>query len=168
MKSLMALNNMLKHAFWQRASNDSQSRVEIILKVMYQSLRCCNIGLHVLLWINPGIDNNINESITKMLADLHWPTLQNRRKQARLILHDVLNCNANLTVPVHCLPPPSTLTCTRANHPMKYAHLQSNMDIYKYSFLPRTIPQWNNLQIENIKTLTLTAFKEQLQIILNL
>ena len=37
----------------------------------------------------------------------------------------------------------------RANHPMKYAHPQLNMDIYKYSFLPRTIPQWNNLQIEN-------------------
>ena len=76
--------------------------------------------------------------------------------------------NANLTVPVRCLPPPSTLTCTCANHPMKYAHLQSNMDIYKYSFLSRTIPQWNNLQVENIETLTLTAFKEQLQIILNL
>ena len=102
-----------------------------------------------------------NESITKMLADLHWPTLQNRRKQAHLILMFKI-VNANLTVPVRCLPLPSSLTCTRANHPMKYAHLQSNMDIYKYSFLPRTIPQWNNLQIENIETLTLTAFKEQL------
>ena len=27
-----------------------------------------------------------NGSITKILAELHWPTLQNRRKQARLIL----------------------------------------------------------------------------------
>ena len=27
-----------------------------------------------------------NVSITKILAELHWPTLQNRRKQARLIL----------------------------------------------------------------------------------
>ena len=27
-----------------------------------------------------------NMSITKILAELHWPTLQNRRKQARLIL----------------------------------------------------------------------------------
>ena len=40
------------------------------------------------------------------------------------------------------------------------------MDIYRYSFLPRTIPQWNNLQIVNIETLTLTIFKQQLQTVL--
>ena len=107
-----------------------------------------------------------NASITKMLAELHWPTLQNRRKQACLILMFKI-VNGNLMVPARCLPQPPTITCTRANHSLKYAHLQSDMDIYRYSFLPRTIPQWNNLQIPNIETLTLITFKEQLQAALN-
>ena len=85
-----------------------------------------------------------NVSITKILAELHWPTLQNHRKQARLILMFKI-VNGNLIVPAHCLPLPPTLSYTCANHSLKYAHLQSNMDIYRYSFLPRTIPQWNNL-----------------------
>ena len=102
--------------------------------------------------------------LPKMLAELHWPTLQNRRKQARLILMFKIIVNGNLMVPACCLPQLPTITCTRANHSLKYAHLQSDMDIYRYSFLPRTIPQWNNLQIANIETLT---FKEQLQAALN-
>ena len=108
-----------------------------------------------------------NVSITEILAELHWPTLQNRRKQACLILMFKI-VNINLIIPARCLPLSPTLSCTRANHSLKYAHLQSNMDIYRYSFLPRTIPQWNNLQIVNIETLTLTTFKQQLQTVLNL
>ena len=107
-----------------------------------------------------------NASITKMLAELHWPTLQNRRKQARLILMFKI-VNGNLMVLARCLPQPPTMTCTCANHSLKYAHLQSDLDIYRYSFLPRTVPQWNNLRIANIETLTLITFKEQLQAALN-
>ena len=107
-----------------------------------------------------------NASITKMLAELRWPTLQNRRKQARLILMFKI-VNGNLMVPARCLPQLPKIACTRANHSLKDAHIQSDMDIYRYSFLPRTIPQWNNLQIANIETLTLITFKEQLQAALN-
>ena len=115
----------------------------------------------------PWYRHQHNVSITKILAELHWPTLQNRRKQARLILMFKI-VNGNLIVPTRCLPLPPTVTCTRANHSLKYAHLQSNMDVYRYSFLPRTIPQWNNLQIANIETLTLITFKEQLQAVTKL
>ena len=82
-----------------------------------------------------------NVSITKILAELHWPTLQNRRKQARLSLMFKI-VNGNLIVPACYLPLPPTLSYIRANHDhsLKYAHLQSKMDIYRYSFLPRTIP----------------------------
>ena len=71
--------------------------------------------------------------------------------------------NGLLTVPARCLPSPPSITYTRANHSLKYAHLQPNLDLYRYSFLPRTILQWNDLQITNIETLNLSNFKEQLQ-----
>ena len=110
----------------------------------------------------PWYKNKHNESITKILTDLHWPTLESRRKQARLILLFKI-VNGLLTVPARCLPSLPSITYTRANHSLKYAHPQSNLDLYRYSFLPRTIPQWNDLQITNIETLNLTSFKEQLQ-----
>ena len=116
----------------------------------------------------PRYSQQHNVSITKMLTELHWPTLQNRWKQARFILMFKI-VNGNLMVPARCLPQPPTITYTRVNHSLKYAHLQSDMDIkfYRYSFLPRTIPQQNNLQIANIEMLTLITFKEQLQAALN-
>ena len=63
----------------------------------------------------PWYRHQHNVSITKILAELHWPTLQNRRKQARFILMFKI-VNGNLIVPTRCLPLPPTVTCTRANH----------------------------------------------------
>ena len=108
----------------------------------------------------PWYKSKHNESITKILTDLHWPTLESCRKQARLILLLILIL---LTVPARCLPSLPTITFTCANHSLKYAHLQPNLDLYRYSFLPRTILQWNDLQFANIETLNLTSFKEQLE-----
>ena len=107
----------------------------------------------------PWYKNKHNESITKMLTDLHWPTLESRRKQARLIVLFKI-VNGLLTVPARFLPPLPTITYTRANHSLKYVHPQPNLDLYKYSFLPRTVPQWNALQFASIENL---SFKEQLQ-----
>ena len=45
------------------------------------------------------------------------------------------------------------------NMPLKFAQLQSRIDLYKYSFLPRTIIDWNNLKIDNIDTINLDTFK---------
>ena len=74
--------------------------------------------------------NKHNESITKMLTDSHWPTLENRREQARLILLFKI-VNGLLTVSVCFLPPLPTITYTRANHSLKYAYPQPNLDLYK-------------------------------------
>ena len=58
-------------------------------------------------------------------------------------------------MPVNSLHP----RYTRANNPLKFAQLQSRIDLYKYSFLPRTIIDWNNLKIVNIDTINLDTFK---------
>ena len=50
----------------------------------------------------------------------------------------------------HCLPSPASVSFTRAQHLLKLQQLQSRIDIYKYSFLPRTIIQWNCLEIPNL------------------
>ena len=56
----------------------------------------------------------------------------------------------------NCLPQPTPVSYTRANNPLKVAQLQSRIDLYKYSFLPRKIIDWNNLKID---TINLDTFK---------
>ena len=50
--------------------------------------------------------------LKSVLTDLHWPTLESCRKQARLILLFKI-VNGLLTVPARCLPPLPTITYTR-------------------------------------------------------
>ena len=84
--------------------------------------------------------------------------IKSRRRNARLILLFKIVKNL-LVLPNHCLPQPTPVSYTRANNPLKFAQLQSRIDLYKYSFLPRTIIDWNNLKIDNINTINLDTFK---------
>ena len=86
-------------------------------------------------------------SISEMLHKLEWPSLQARRKRARLtFLFKILN---NLVcIPNQYLPSLSSVAATRSHHPLKLQQLYTRTAIYHYSLLPRTIPDWNNLHIE--------------------
>ena len=105
-----------------------------------------------------------HDSITDMLKELNWPSLQERRKQLCLILMYKI-VNHLLIVPEHCFPTPSPLTKTRAHHPQKFLHLQLTVDTYRYSFLLRTIPQWNNMSIPNLLDTDLTMLKNLIKLI---
>ena len=98
------------------------------------------------------------DSITEMLYKLGWSSLQVRRKHARLIfLFKILN--KLICIPNQYLPSPFPVTATRSRHLLKLHQLYTRTDIYHYQFLPRTIPDWNNLHIENIDELDLNQFK---------
>ena len=58
------------------------------------------------------------------------------------------------------LPSPFPVITTRSHHPIKLQQLYTRRGIYHYSFLPRTIPDWNNLCIDNINELDLIQFKD--------
>ena len=101
---------------------------------------------------------NTRDSITHMLEMLKWPSFQKHREDARLILLFKL-ANSLLTIPRNYIPLPSPLSTTRAQHNLKYMHIQPSSGIYQHSFFPRTIPKWNNLHIPDLDTLTLNQFK---------
>ena len=44
-------------------------------------------------------------------------------------------------------------------HPNKFIQPSASSDIYKYSFVSRTLKVWNNLSHDIIETTTLSAFK---------
>ena len=60
------------------------------------------------------------------------------------------------------LPASSPLTITRANNNQKLMQLYGRTNEYHYSFLPRTIPDWNNLDVEVLANCDLDSFKDYL------
>lgn len=79
--------------------------------------------------------------VTSMVNNLQWDSLQNRRRKARLvnfykITHDLI-----------AIPADRFLTKadsrTRGGH--RYRPIQATKDSFKFSYIPRTITDWNNL-----------------------
>ena len=103
---------------------------------------------------------NQRDSITDILNQLKWPTLEKRRKCARLtLLYKILH---NLIYILEYYLPQIFTSRTRGHHEFKFLHYQTNNDTYKYAFFPRTIPDWNNLSANIVNSSTLETLKCQL------
>ena len=99
-------------------------------------------------------------SVTDMLQNLNWPSLEIRRTRVRLIMfykiiHHVVAIHPLDTL----LLPTTTITRYNSSHTITYQHIRTDKDSYKYSFDPRTIIQWNLLPIHVHEAVTVDAFK---------
>ena len=81
------------------------------------------------------------EGLTKM----QYGSINQLTKSIVQILNDFL------TVPSSNLPTRSSVLRTRFTHNFKLTPYQPNIDLYKYSFLPRTVPEWNRLDEDVIQ-----------------
>ena len=78
--------------------------------------------------------------MTGILRQLKWESLKKRRKDNRLILlHEGLKASVPTDDPI-----PKTRPC-RNQHSMAFQTPIANTDVYKGSFFPQTIRDWNAL-----------------------
>ncbi len=88
-------------------------------------------------------DYSRHSSVTEMLNKLEWPSLEQRRAEARLSLfHRIVNNTVDVNGDV--LMTKSTRPSRKKNC-VQYIRPQTSKDCFKYSFIPRTIVQWNNI-----------------------
>ena len=100
-------------------------------------------------------------SVTDMLTDLEWETLESRRtKQQLTIVYKIVNNLIDIHPEQYLTPARSSL---RANHRHKFNHFQTSSDTFKFSFFPRSIPTWNSLPAAVAEAPTLVSFKEGLK-----
>ena len=85
------------------------------------------------------------ESVRSMLDDLEWPPLQQRRAESRLALfHRIVIGTVDID---------SAVLMKESRRPSRKTNKVQNMrrsskkDCYKYSFVPRSIVQWNNINV---------------------
>ena len=183
----VTISNNLK---WEKHISDKTSRANSTLHFISRTLRHCpenarQLAYFTLVWstleysctvwdLHYGKDSDRLEmvnrraacivkgrnlryrevSVTALLENLKWKTLEERRKDLRLILMLV-------AVPTTPLKPASGRT--RANHQFKYQTIRTNCDTSKYSYFPRTIPEWNNLKSDIVNSPSVDAFIERTQ-----
>jgi len=99
-------------------------------------------------------------SVTDMLNHLQWPTLEARRRDARLCMMFKVVHNLVAIVPLQYLTP--VVRRTRLSHPYSFIQLQAKNEDYRNSFFPRTVVQWNMLPPEVVLAPSLDAFKGRL------
>ena len=104
-------------------------------------------------------DYGRKSSVTEMIADLGWNTLQKRRDLARLsmmyrIIHNLVD------IPVGPYLTPST-SMTRG-HDSRFHQIRTMNNTYQQSFFLRTIVLWNQLPQTAVSQTTLEAFQNQL------
>ena len=104
-------------------------------------------------------DYGRKSSVTEMIADFGWDTLQKRRDLARLsmmyrIVHNLVD------IPVEPYLIPST-SMTRG-YDSRFHQIRTTNNTYQQSFFPRTIVLWNQLPQTAVSQTTLEAFQNQL------
>ena len=94
-------------------------------------------------------------SVSNMLKQLQWSSLEKRRSDSRLcMLYRILhNPNAPIEIPHYIIPTPYP---ARNDHPHHYILPYAFTTYYQQSFFQRTIKEWNNLPLIIINADSLT------------
>lgn len=100
-------------------------------------------------------------SVTSMLKQLNWTTLAQRRVVTRLCLtYKVTHCLVAIPFVPYLTP---LHYASRHCHSMSYTRYSPRTDLFKYSYFPRTIVQWNALPEEIVALPTVEAFRSAVQ-----
>ena len=85
------------------------------------------------------------ESVTAMLSDLGWETLQKRRQdQDMKLLIRILKGECKIDIE-GLLNKASYISIRNGDHPKKFEEFQCRVDYFYQSFFPRVVRQWNKL-----------------------
>ena len=104
-------------------------------------------------------------SVSSMLNELDWESLTRRREKIRLcmmykVVHGLVDIPWQESQVM--IPNPQ---CTRGSHAWKYAPILPHNDVYKFSFVPRTIIAWNALPPDVVACPSLNTFRVALSTI---
>ena len=103
-------------------------------------------------------DYRTTSSVTEMVNQLQWTTLQERRAQAKAVMMFRI-VNNFVDVPHTYLTP----TVALRGHSMKYLVPFTRTSVYRQSFFPDGIRIWNSLPQELVNCTSTTSFKVGVQ-----
>jgi len=102
-------------------------------------------------------------SVTKLLKELKWTSLQDRRSASRLVFMYKIK-HKLIAIPSDQFLKPVTRQGLRRNNSSNYRKIDGKNLVFKHSFFPRTIREWNNLPDSVVKASSVESFKTSLQV----
>ena len=99
-------------------------------------------------------------SVSSMLEDLQWESLQSRRMKSQLTMfYNIINNLVDIPANDYLSFSGSR---TRSSHCYKIRQFRVSSNTFKYSFFPRTVVLWNTLPASVAEAPCLVSFKEEL------
>ena len=102
------------------------------------------------------------QSVTALLEDLGWDTLQQRREDMRLAIIFKINTGV-VAVPAEAVNLERTSTRIRRANPYNFKQIRATTTEYQQACIPRTIPIWNKLPQHTVEADSTQAFKQYLR-----
>lgn len=100
-------------------------------------------------FVSGNYDFSIRSS--EICRNLGWPLLEDRRKYLRLTLFfNILNGRTGIEKERYLKEP--SYVSPRTDHHLKVREYRCRINLFKYSFFPRTIHEWNNLPADVISS----------------
>ena len=98
------------------------------------------------------------ESVTNMLSELGWRSLEDRRIDARLIMfYKIVHGYVAIQLPPYFDKP---FRYTRHMHTLSFRQIHTAASYYQYSFYPASVVLWNRLPSEVVLLEDLDSFRE--------
>ena len=98
-----------------------------------------------------------NNSVTDMLKNLKWDTLEQRRIDNSLfMLFKIVNKDISIDINEHLA---RSYTKGRKINNIQFRHIGANTDAYKNSYFPRTLKLWNKLDQKLVNSKNIDQFK---------
>ena len=104
-------------------------------------------------------------SVTNILQDLNWPTLQQRRfwTDVTTIYTEVVN--SLIAIPTSYHPVLATVRSTRNSHSHKFIQYHARLNVYQFSYFPRAVVYWNCIPETCVLATSLDEFKSSIQLV---
>ena len=100
-------------------------------------------------------------TVTDLLKELDWSSLEERRRKARLTLMYKINNNlVDISSDRYLIP---ATRRSRHTNSKSFIQTRARINVHKYSYFPRTVPEWNALDDTIVQAPSLDTFKNLLQ-----
>ena len=97
-------------------------------------------------------------SVTQLMDELKWLPLEQRRYNQRMCLMYKVVHNLIAVPPTRLIPP----TQATRGHAFKFLTIRTTCDQVRYSFFPRSIPEWNKLSATVVDAPSIDSFRARL------
>ena len=101
------------------------------------------------------------DSVSAMLGNLGWRSLENRRYDSRLVMFYKIQYGLVAVPMPSYFERPKKTTRHSLNNPLSFRQVYASADYYRFSFFPMAVNLWNRLPVDIVFLRDLDSFKRE-------